>query len=71
MYLGSICDQRLLNKIHTYQIDTVYHAAAYKHVPIVRIMRVAVENNIVGTYLLANTSTFNVSNFVFISSTKL
>ena len=73
MYLGSICDQRLLNKIHTYhKIDTVYHAAAYKHVPIVEDnAEVAVENNIVGTYLLANTSkAFNVSNFVFISSDK-
>ena len=34
--LGSVCDKLLINNIFKeFSVDTVYHAAAYKHVPLV------------------------------------
>ena len=54
------------------QIDTVYHAAANKHVPLVEQNPVAAINtNILGTYNIAVISyKHNVENFVLISSDK-
>jgi FlaA1/EpsC-like NDP-sugar epimerase len=56
----------------TFNIDTVYHAAAYKHVPLVEEnICESVKNNVYGTFILAEAALkYNVSNFVLISSDK-
>ncbi len=55
-----------------YSIDTIYHAAAYKHVPLVEMNVIeAIKNNIFGTQNLINlTLKFNVKSFTLISSDK-
>src|SRR5210317_1797452 len=57
---------------NTFNIDTVYHAAAYKHVPLVEEnICESVKNNVFGTFILVEAALkFNVSNFVLISSDK-
>jgi len=56
----------------TFKIDTVYHAAAYKHVPLVEEnICESVKNNVFGTFSIAQTALkYNVANFVLISSDK-
>ena len=56
----------------TFNIDTIYHAAAYKHVPLVEEnICESVKNNVFGTFNLAEaTLKYNVSKFVLISSDK-
>ena len=56
----------------TFKIDTVYHAAAYKHVSLVEEnICEGVKNNVFGTYLITQAAIKNnVSSFVFISSDK-
>ena len=56
----------------TFNIDTVYHSAAYKHVPIVEEnICESVKNNVFGTFVLAEAALkYNASNFVLISSDK-
>jgi len=53
-------------------VDTVYHAAAYKHVPLVESnICEGVQNNVIGTYSVAKACIKQqVSNFVLISSDK-
>ena len=56
----------------TFNVDTIYHAAAYKHVPLVEEnICESIKNNVFGTNILAqNAIKYNVSNFVLISSDK-
>jgi len=56
----------------TFKVDTIYHAAAYKHVPLVEEnICESVKNNVFGTFLIAQIAMkYNVSNFVLISSDK-
>jgi FlaA1/EpsC-like NDP-sugar epimerase len=56
----------------TFTIDTVYHTAAYKHVPLVeQNICESVKNNVFGTFSLAQIALkYNVFNFVLISSDK-
>ena len=73
--LGDIRDKENLNYIFKkFHIDCVYHAAAYKHVPLVEHennLAKAAENNILGTYYLAQVSVAcQVSSFVMISTDK-
>ncbi|OLQ76091.1 nucleoside-diphosphate sugar epimerase [Photobacterium proteolyticum] len=71
--LGSVQHRnRLLNLMRSYQIDTVYHAAAYKHVPIVEHNIVeGIRNNIFGTLFAAQAAIdAEVKNFVLISTDK-
>ncbi len=71
--LGSVLDESFLSDIFKeYKIDTVYHAAAYKHVPIVEDNIISgLKNNIFGTYNIAKLSNiFKVSKFVLISTDK-
>ena len=73
--LGDIRDKNNLDHVFTkFQIDQVYHAAAYKHVPLVENennISKAAENNIIGTCNLAEASVkHNVHSFVMISTDK-
>ncbi|WP_420554897.1 polysaccharide biosynthesis protein [Neptuniibacter marinus] len=71
--LGSVTDKAHLEKIlQSYQVDTVYHAAAYKHVPIVESNNIAgLQNNILGTWQCAEAAiSAGVRNFVLISTDK-
>ena len=56
----------------TFKIDTVYHAAAYKHVSLVEEnICESVQNNVLGTFVVAEAALkYNISNFVLISSDK-
>ena len=53
-------------------LNTVYHAAAYKHVPIVEYnLAEGIKNNVFGTLIVAKASLeTRVKNFVFISTDK-
>jgi len=55
--LGDICDARLLCEIfRRYRPEVVYHAAAFKHVPLMESNPLAVvRNNALGTHNLAKT----------------
>lgn len=73
--LGDIRDKKNLSFIFKkFDIDHVYHAAAYKHVPLVENennLAKAAENNIIGTNNLAKVSLENhVNSFVMISTDK-
>jgi FlaA1/EpsC-like NDP-sugar epimerase len=56
----------------TFKVDTVYHAAAYKHVPLVEEnICESVQNNVFGTCVVTEAAIkYDISNFVFISSDK-
>lgn len=71
--IGSIQNrQRLDEVLRRYAPSTVYHAAAYKHVPLMEAhIFEAVENNVFGTYNLAVAAAeHGVKDFVMISSDK-
>lgn len=71
--LGSVCNSaQMENAISGFDLNTVYHAAAYKQVPMVEKNIVeGVQNNIFGTLVSACAAVqHNVSNFVFISTDK-
>ena len=63
---------RINEVFQTFKVDTVYHAAAYKHVPLVEEnICESVKNNVFGTFSIAQVAIKNsVSNFVLISSDK-
>ena len=56
----------------TFKVETVYHAAAYKHVPLVEEnICESVKNNVFGTFQIAKIALKNkVTNFVLVSSDK-
>ena len=71
--LGSINNKNLLKKLFKkFDVDTIYHAAAYKHVPILESnISEAIQNNVFGTYNLANEAIKGkVKNFTLISTDK-
>ena len=71
--LGSVLHQAKLEQLmQNYQVDTVYHAAAYKHVPLVEVNPfVGLMNNSVGTYRCAKAAqNSGVETFVLISTDK-
>ncbi|MGH8418496.1 MAG: polysaccharide biosynthesis protein [Pseudomonas sp.] len=71
--LGSVRNHsKLLDVMKTWQVATVYHAAAYKHVPMVEHnIAEGVINNVVGTLNAAQAALqAGVANFVLISTDK-
>ncbi|MCK8083479.1 nucleoside-diphosphate sugar epimerase/dehydratase [Vibrio sp. 1CM24A] len=71
--LGSVQRQNRLEKlINTYEVETLYHAAAYKHVPLVEDNVVeGIRNNVFGTLSCAQAAIeCGVKNFTLISTDK-
>ena len=71
--LASVQDEdRMLEIMDTWRLDTVYHTAAYKHVPIVEHnLAEGVKNNVIGTLTTAQLAIEKgVSDFVLISTDK-
>lgn len=71
--LGSVCNRaQMENAIKSFEVDTIYHVAAYKQVPMVEKNIVeGAQNNIFGTLVSAEAAEkFNVKNFVLISTDK-
>jgi FlaA1/EpsC-like NDP-sugar epimerase len=71
--LASVQDNdRMRDIMSTWHPDTVYHAAAYKHVPLVEHNPAeGIKNNLLGTLRTAQEAADNgVSNFVLISTDK-
>ena len=63
---------RVRSVLQTYRVETVYHAAAYKHVPIVEQNAVeGVHNNVIATWYTAEAALdAGVETFVLISTDK-
>ena len=71
--LASVQDKDRMHEImSTWQPETVYHAAAYKHVPLVEHNPAeGIKNNVIGTLRMAQAALENgVSDFVLVSTDK-
>ena len=71
--IGDITDEQRVEEVFKkYKPNIVYHAAAYKHVPMMENNPVeAVRNNVLGTRLIADTAIkYGVSRFVMVSTDK-
>lgn len=72
--IGDIKDSARLEQLFTqFCPSVVFHAAAYKHVPLMEGDNAwqAVLNNVMGTYILANTAVhYKVEKFVLVSTDK-
>ena len=72
-YIGDICDKiRMEHLFDIYNPEIVFHAAAYKHVPLMEDNpSVAILNNVLGTSILAELSVaYSVEKFVMVSTDK-
>ncbi len=71
--IGSVQDDKRIKEILSiWKPATIYHAAAYKHVPIVEQNLIeGLKNNLLGTFSLAKLAAkYDIANFVFISTDK-
>ena len=71
--LGSVCDVKLLEHIFDqHKVEVVFHAAAYKHVPLVEDNEVSgLKNNVIGTHRIAHQALkSNIDTFILISTDK-
>ena len=71
--IGSVCSQNQMTRtLKLYKVETIYHAAAYKHVPLVEFNQAeGVLNNSFGTMSLAESAiASDVETFVLISTDK-
>jgi FlaA1/EpsC-like NDP-sugar epimerase len=71
--IGSVNDKERINEIlNNFKPETVFHAAAYKHVPILEDNKFeGIKNNAFGTLCISEASvTFGVKKFVLISTDK-
>ena len=73
LVIGDICNMERMQKLFShFRIDIVYHAAAYKHVPMMELNPAeSVLNNVFGTKIISELSVeHSVKKFVFISTDK-
>ena len=72
--IGDVKDEARLKQLFTaFHPSVVFHAAAYKHVPLMEQDNAwqAVQNNVMGTYVLARTAIdFGIEKFVLVSTDK-
>lgn len=71
--LGSVTDAAKLDEIiPKYEVDVIYHAAAYKHVPLVESNEIeGARNNVLGTKIVAEAAAkHEVDRFTLISTDK-
>ena len=71
--LGTVLDRKLVDRtIAAQHVEVIYHAAAYKHVPIVEVNPfVGLQNNTFGTLVVAEAAKeHGVERFVLVSSDK-
>jgi FlaA1/EpsC-like NDP-sugar epimerase len=71
--LGSVTDEaRMREIVSTWRPQAIYHAAAYKHVPLVEHNPIeGAQNNVIGTWILARVAQeYGVSRFVLVSTDK-
>jgi len=71
--IGSVQDYQFIEKIfNRFVVDTIYHAAAYKHVPLMEqnVMQ-CIANNVFGTLNMAKLAIASkVKHFIFVSTDK-
>lgn len=73
VYIGDIRDRKSMqNLFSTFKPQVVFHAAAYKHVPLMeKHPSEAIRNNVLGTKILSDLSeVFGIERFVFVSTDK-
>jgi len=73
LVIGDVCNEiRMQNLFKTFKPQLIFHAAAYKHVPMMEMNpSEAVATNILGTKIIADLSdSFKVEKFVMISTDK-
>lgn len=73
-FLVDITDEKAIQQImQQHKPSVVFHAAAYKHIPLLEgQIRAAVKNNVVGTYVVAQAaSEADVAQFILISTDKV
>ncbi|MBQ7489234.1 MAG: polysaccharide biosynthesis protein [Bacteroidales bacterium] len=73
IHIVSITDKKQMEMLFSeYKPDIVYHAAAYKHVPLMEEnVNAAIKTNVQGTKILADLSVkYGVSKFVMVSTDK-
>ncbi len=71
--LGSVLDEgRIDDVLKRYEVQTLFHAAAYKHVPLVELNPIeGIRNNVLGTLQLVRSAlAAGVGSFVLISTDK-
>jgi FlaA1/EpsC-like NDP-sugar epimerase len=72
--VGDIKNYKRVNQVmHQYSPGLVFHAAAYKHVPLMEEANAweAVQNNVLGTYVVARAAIeYGAKRFVFVSTDK-
>ncbi len=71
--LGSVCDKALIREVmEDHAVDVVFHAAAYKHVPLVEANALeGMRNNVLGTRTVADAAReAAVERFILVSTDK-
>ena len=71
--IGSVQDVQFIKRVlNNFSVDTIYHAAAYKHVPLMELnVMQCVKNNVFGTRNLAEEAVkAQVQNFILVSTDK-